>query len=93
MAEIVGDATAVEVRPQRWAEAFAALDRAGLPAALVGRRLRVPDADPRQVGAVLEAAGVAADVRAVPATFEETFVALSGGGDPGAPASDHAGVA
>jgi ABC-2 type transport system ATP-binding protein/ribosome-dependent ATPase len=93
MAEIVGDATAVEVRPQRWAEAFAALDRAGLPAALVGRRLRVPDADPRQVGAVLEAAGVAADVRAVPATFEETFVALSGGGAPGAPASDHAGVA
>jgi hypothetical protein len=29
----------------------------------------------------------------VPATFEETFVALSGGGEPGAPASDHAGVA
>jgi ABC-2 type transport system ATP-binding protein len=92
MAEIVGDATAVEVRPQRWEEAFAALDRAGLPAALVGRRLRVPAADPRRVGAVLEGAGVAADVRPVPATFEETFVALSGG-EPGASAPDHAGVA
>jgi ABC-2 type transport system ATP-binding protein len=93
-AEIVGDASAVEVRAERWEVAFTALDLAGLPAALVGRRLRVPDADPRRVGAVLEAAGVQAGVRAVPATLEETFVTLSGdGGEPGAAAPDRAGVA
>jgi hypothetical protein len=92
-AEIVGDASTVEVRAERWEAAFAALDRAGLPAALVGRRLRVPDADPRRVGAALDAAGVQAAVRAVPATLEETFVVLSGdGGEPGATAPDHAGV-
>jgi hypothetical protein len=41
---------------------------------------------------VLEAAGVAAEVRAVPATFEETFVALSGG-KPETSAPDRAGAA
>jgi ABC-2 type transport system ATP-binding protein len=93
MAEIVGQATTVEVRAERWEAAFAALDRAGMPAALVGRRLRVPAADPRQVAAVLDAGGVQAQVRAVPATFEETFVALSGDGQPGAQAAGHAGAA
>lgn len=94
MAEIVGDATAVEVRAERWAAAFAALDRAGMPAALVGRRLRVPDADPRRVAAALGAAGVEAGVDLVPATFEETFVALSKDrGEPGTTAPDHAGAA
>jgi ABC-2 type transport system ATP-binding protein len=93
MAEIVGNATTVEVRAERWENAFAALDQADLPAALVGRRLRVPAADPRRVGAVLDAAGVGAEVRAVPATFEETFVALSEDrGEPEATAPDHAGV-
>jgi ABC-type multidrug transport system ATPase subunit len=93
MAEIVDDATAVEVRAERWEAAFTALDLAGLPAALVGRRLRVPDADPQRVEAALAAAGVAAGVRLVPATFEETFVALSEDrGGPEATAPDHAGV-
>jgi ABC-2 type transport system ATP-binding protein len=93
MAEIVDDATAVEVRAERWEAAFTALDRAGLPAALVGRRLRVPDADPQRVTAALGAAGVEAGVHLVPATFEETFVALSEDrGEPGATAPDHAGV-
>ncbi len=94
MADIVGDATAVEVRPERWEAAFTALDRAGMPAALVGRRLRVPDADPRRVAAALDAAGVEAGVHLMPATFEETFVALSrDGGQPAALAPDHAGTA
>jgi ABC-2 type transport system ATP-binding protein len=93
MAAIVGDATATEVRADRWEAAFSALDRAGLPAALVGRRLRVPNTDPRQVSAALEAAGVSADLRQVPATFEETFVALSeDGGEPEARRPQPAGV-
>jgi AcrR family transcriptional regulator len=57
---IVGNATAVEVRPERWEAAFTALDRAGMPAALVGRRLRVPDADLQRVAAALGTAGVEA---------------------------------
>jgi ABC-2 type transport system ATP-binding protein len=94
MDAIVGDATAVEVRAERWEAAFAALDRAGMPAALVGRRLRVPDADPRRVAAALDAAGAEAEVQLVPATFEETFVALSEDrGEPGPTAPDHAGAA
>jgi ABC-2 type transport system ATP-binding protein len=93
MADIVGDATAVEVRPERWEAAFTALDRAGIPAALVGRRLRVPDADPQRVAAALGVAGVKAGVYLVPATFEETFVALSeDGGEPGPTTPDHVGV-
>jgi ABC-2 type transport system ATP-binding protein len=93
MDAIVGDSTAVEVRAERWEAAFAALDRAGMPAALVGRRLRVPDADPRRVAAALDAAGAEAEVQLVPATFEETFVALSEDrGEPRQPAPDHAGA-
>ena len=93
MAAIVGDATTVEVQADHWEGAFSALDGAGLPAALVGRRLRVPNTDPRQVAAALDAAGVGAELREVPATFEETFVALSeDGGEPGARRPQPAGV-
>jgi ABC-2 type transport system ATP-binding protein len=93
IADIVGDATAVEVHPRRWEAAFAALDRAGMPAALVGRRLRVPDADPRPVAAALGAARVEAELHTVPATLEETFVALSKDrGEPGARSPDHTRV-
>ncbi len=79
MDEVVGDARTVEVRADRWQAAYEALGGEGIPAALVGVRLRVPGGD---VGAVREAvdrAGVAASVEVVPATFEETFVALSAG--------------
>ncbi len=79
MAEIVGDATALEVRAERWEEAFEALDEAGAPLALVGRTLRLPGADPEGVRGLLAAGGIAAEVAEVPATFEETFVALSQG--------------
>lgn len=74
---IVSGATAVEVRTDRWPRAYEALERAGIPAALVGPALRVPAVDESRVRRVLEADGVAASVRAVPATLEETFVALS----------------
>ena len=94
IADIVGQATTVEVRAERWEAAFTALDRAGLPAALVGRQLRVHDGDPRRVAAALDAAGVGAEVHLVPATLEETFVALSEDrGEPGVRSPDHAGAA
>jgi len=77
-AQVVGDATAVEVRTGAWEEAFRALDEADLPIVLVGRTLRVSDAEPTRVEAVLAAVGVGAEVRTVPATLEEAFVRLSG---------------
>jgi ABC-2 type transport system ATP-binding protein len=88
LAAIVGDGTAVAVRAARWDQAFAALSAAGLPAALVGRELRVPGGDEAFVLAALRAAGVTAQVAVVPATFEETFVRLAlAGQDPTPPLS------
>jgi ABC-2 type transport system ATP-binding protein len=77
LAEVVGDATAVEVRTPSWEAAFTALDLARLPVGLVGRTLRVPGADPAAVARLLAEAGVDAEVRSVPASFEETFVVLA----------------
>jgi ABC-2 type transport system ATP-binding protein len=77
LAELVGDATAAEVRTPRWEAAFTALDAAGLLVSLVGRTLRVPGADPAAVGRLLAGAGVPAEVATVPASFEETFVVLA----------------
>ncbi len=79
--DIVGDGTAVAVHAERWDEAFAALGDAGLPAALVGRDLRVPGGDEPGVRAALAARHVRADLAVVPATFEETFVRLARAGD------------
>jgi ABC-2 type transport system ATP-binding protein len=75
--QVVGDATAVEVRTPTWEAAFGALDLAGLPVSLVGRSLRVPGADPASVGRLLADAGIQAEVASVPASFEETFVVLA----------------
>ena len=75
--DIVGDGVAVAVRAQRWDAAFVALGAAGLPAALVGRDLRVPGGDLAPVRAALDVAGVPARLAVVPATFEETFVRLA----------------
>ena len=77
-AEIVGDTTTVVVRAARWQDAFAALEAAGLPVALVGTELRVPAAAAARVQAVLEARSVRAEVHEARASLEETFVALAG---------------
>jgi ABC-2 type transport system ATP-binding protein len=78
LAEIVGDATAAEVRTPSWEAAFTALDLASLPVSLVGRTLRVPGNHAAAVARVLADAGVPAEVGSVPASFEETFVVLAG---------------
>jgi ABC-2 type transport system ATP-binding protein len=73
--EIVGDAQVSVVESGAWAEAFGALEAAGLPAALVGRTLRVPGAAP---GAVRRALGdISATVTSAPATLEERFFQLT----------------
>ena len=75
VADIVGGATAVEVRTDDWAGAFTALDDAGLPVTLAGRRVRVAETSPTAVRTAL--AGIDATVDEVPATLEETMLAIS----------------
>jgi ABC-type multidrug transport system ATPase subunit len=73
--EIVGDAHVVTIDGDNWADVFARLERAGLPAALIGRSLRVPGARVSDVEAAL--AGVAVRFGEAPATLEERFVELT----------------
>ncbi len=74
-ARITGDARVSVVETGRWAEAFAALEGAGLAVALAGRALRVPGASPAAVRAAL--GPVPARVSEVPATLEERFFELT----------------
>ncbi|TMB85096.1 MAG: ABC transporter ATP-binding protein [Chloroflexi bacterium] len=76
-AAIMGGMQTVVVTAVRWEDAFAALDDRGLPVALVGRRLRIPDRPAADVDAALRGAEVEARLEVVPATFEEAFVALA----------------
>lgn len=73
--DIVGATTAIEVRCDRWQDSFAALDGAGVLAALAGTRVRAVDATAEQVGAALRAAGVEANLRSIPATLDEAMIA------------------
>jgi ABC-2 type transport system ATP-binding protein len=75
--DIIGTTTAVAVRTDDWAAAFAELNAAGEPVMLAGRDVRVADADPGLIGAVLSAAGIEAEVVAVPATIEERMMVLA----------------
>jgi ABC-2 type transport system ATP-binding protein len=88
--EIVGHATVAMVESEAWAEAFAALEAAGLPASLVGTSLRVPGASPADVERLLPA-GIPARVRSAPATLEERFFQLVALGQ--AEAAEAAGAA
>ncbi|HKT01612.1 MAG TPA: ABC transporter ATP-binding protein [Rugosimonospora sp.] len=75
VADIVGDARVTIVDSEDWAAAFDAIEAAGLAAALVGRTLRVPQADPDAVRAALGT--MPARLRQGPATLEERFLELS----------------
>ena len=79
-AKIVGDSRAVVVRGGDWAQAFSALEAAGLAASLVGGDVRLPGADPEAIRVVLAGAGVRAEVTTAPATLEEAMV-LAGRGE------------
>ena len=79
-ADIIGDTTAIEVRTDDWAAAFAALDAAGAPVILDGRSVRVADTDPGELDALLEAAGIVARLEPVPATIEERMLMLAWAG-------------
>ena len=70
-----------EVLAEPWDRPFHALRAAGLPVALAGRHIRVPGHDASAIRAVLDAAGLTAELRESPATFEETFVLLARSGN------------
>jgi ABC-2 type transport system ATP-binding protein len=76
-ADIVGSTTAVAVRADDWAQAFAALNAAGAPVMLAGRAIRVADADPDRLREVLRAAGIQASLQPVAATIEERMLMLA----------------
>jgi ABC-2 type transport system ATP-binding protein len=74
-ADIVGDTEVVVVATPTWAQAFEALEAAGLPAALTGQHLRVPGATVAAARRAL--ASVDASVGLAPATLEERFFQLT----------------
>ncbi len=78
--DITGDTQVTVVEASPWAPAFAALEAAGLPVALVGASLRVPGAAPAEVRRAL--GDLAARVATAPATLEERFFELTLGGQP-----------
>ena len=71
--DIIGATTTVAVDTDAWPLAFTALDDAGLPVSLAGRKVRVVAAAPDEVRQVLAAAGLPARLAVVPATLEETM--------------------
>lgn len=75
--DIVAGAMVVEVRCPRWDQGFEALVAAGYRVALVGDKLRVPDAAAPNVAAALQEANIDAEFEVVPASFEERFVELA----------------
>jgi ABC-2 type transport system ATP-binding protein len=84
--EIIGDRTTVEVAAERWADAFAALDRPERHLRLAGRNVRVLGESADQVAGLLARAGIEATTKSVPATLEEVLIELDGAQDLG---SDH----
>ncbi|HKE98189.1 MAG TPA: ABC transporter ATP-binding protein [Actinomycetes bacterium] len=74
---IVGDAGVVEIRADRWDEAFAALDGGPVPPTLRGRALRLPSSEAGRARRALAERGIAASLTEVPATLEEAFVRLT----------------
>jgi ABC-2 type transport system ATP-binding protein len=75
--DILRDTTVAEVEAAAWAPAFAALDDAGLPLLLAGRRIRVPGVAPAEVRAALDRSGLEAEVRTRPASLDEVLLAGS----------------
>jgi ABC-2 type transport system ATP-binding protein len=76
-ADIIGSTTAVAVRTDDWAQAFAALNAAGAPVMLAGRAIRVANADPDELAEVLKTAGIRVSLLPVPATIEERMLILA----------------
>ncbi|MDT7846746.1 ABC transporter ATP-binding protein [Streptomyces justiciae] len=77
--EIIGDTVACEIDTDDWVTAFAALDDAGLPVTLDGRRVRIADTPPEAVQRALSQVGITAEVHQVSATLEEKMTVIDRG--------------
>ena len=75
LADVIGGRTAIVAAGADPAAMLAALDRAGIDASLMGRRVRAPGADRHAVTRALTASGIEARLEEVPATLEEAFIA------------------
>jgi ABC-2 type transport system ATP-binding protein len=80
-ADITAGGRVTVVETGSWAPAFGALEAAGLPAALVGRTLRVPGAAADEVRSAL--GELPARIYDAPATLEESFFQLTLAGGAG----------
>ncbi len=76
-ADIIGGTTAVVVHTNNWADAFAALNRAGAAVILDGRTVRVANTTPDAVSQILDAAHINCHVEPAPATIEERMLVLA----------------
>ena len=76
-ADIVAGTRVVEIIASSWTAVFAALSSASLPVSLAGRTVRVVDADPHRIEAILDKAGISAELRSVSPTIEERMTALA----------------
>jgi ABC-2 type transport system ATP-binding protein len=72
--DIVGGTRSVVVHSPRRGEVFAALEEAGVTAALAGGDVRAPGADPAQIESILAQAGLPAHIESAPASLEEAIV-------------------
>jgi ABC-2 type transport system ATP-binding protein/ribosome-dependent ATPase len=77
--QIAHGLVSIEVVAEAWDRPFHVLRAAGFPVALAGRRIRIPGGEAGAVRAALGAAGLSAELRQSPATFEEAFVLLARG--------------
>ena len=76
--DIVGGTRSVVVRSHSWKGAFDALVGSGMLAMLAGRDVRIADAEVDAVRAVLDRAGIEAEVTSAPATIDERMVIVDG---------------
>ena len=72
-ADIIGDTRAIAVRTEHWADAFEALDAAGIMTMLAGTHVRAVDAAAETVRAAL--GDIPAQLETASATLEEAMVA------------------
>ena len=73
--DVIGGRTAVEIAATDPGAVLAALDRAGITAAVTGKRVRVGETGRTAVEQALTDARITARLEVVPATLEEAFVA------------------
>ncbi len=74
--DVIDARTTVEVRTERWADAFETLDRPDRLLRLAGRSVRILGEHRDRILTELDEAGIAAEAQVVAATLEEVLIEL-----------------